>query len=147
MIRAKFRCLNVTINYENRYSYDLQPVIASGPDEEDKSFWEATPSGAAEVNFLLGDGDEKPFELGAYYYIDMVPDGEGDWVVHTRSEHATGHRGANGEVVLAASGPGDWRTPGLKHSKLHMGIDNPGAMAAFKDVESRWNVVFTRVDS
>ena len=146
MIRAKFRCLNVTINYENRYSYDLQPVIPNGPDEEDKSFWEATPSGSAEMNFLLADGDEKPFELGAYYYTDMVPDDDGDWVVHTRSEHATGRRGANGEVVLTLANTGDFREPGPKYSKVEMGIDNPGAMEQFKDVESRWNMVFTRAD-
>jgi hypothetical protein len=144
MIRAKFRCLNMSKNYENRYGYELQPVMANSPAEEDKSFWEATPSGKAEMNYLLEDGDEEPFELGAYYYIDMVPDDEGDWVINTRTQHATGRRGANGEIVLAASGPGDWRTPGLKHSKLHMGIDNPVAMEAFGDVESKWNVVFTR---
>ncbi len=144
MIRAKFRCLSVTRNYENRFTYDLQPVMANSPAREDKSFWEATPSGSCEMNYLLEEGVEEPFVVGAYYYIDMTPDDDGVWIVNTMTKHATGRRGANGEVTLAGSGPGDWRTPGLKYSKLHMGIDNPRAMEAFGDVESKWSVVFNR---
>jgi hypothetical protein len=134
-------------NHENRYTYNLQPVMASSPAEEDKSFWEATPSGEAEMNYLLEEGGDEPFVVGAYYYIDMTPNDDGDWIVNTRTQHATNRRGANGEVTLAASGEGDWRTIGLKHSKLHMGIDNPKAMEAFSDVESKWSVVFTLAEA
>jgi Txe/YoeB family toxin of Txe-Axe toxin-antitoxin module len=142
MIRAKFRCLKVTIDLENRHSYNLQPVTGEA-DDEDKSFWEATPSGAAEMNYLLKEGDKKPFELGAYYYINLTPNEDGDWSIRTRTEHTTARRGANGEVKLAFNAPGDWRTLGLKYSTLDMGIDNPEAMKAFSDVESKWDVVFT----
>ncbi len=69
-VRAKFKCNSVTtsLNYQGRliYSYKFQVVTNNSP--ENKSFFEATPSGMLE----LGSVKEDLFEIGKEYYLDFT---------------------------------------------------------------------------
>ena len=77
MVRAKFRCLEITYRLDNATA-KLKPVIAKNDDwpngsRENAAFWDATPSGECELHYRThGDVD---VEVGAYYYIDMDPVG------------------------------------------------------------------------
>lgn len=70
-VRAKFRCTSVTttLNYQNKliYSYKFNAVTDNNP--ENKSFFEATPSGSLD----LGTVKEDLFEIGKEYYLDFTP--------------------------------------------------------------------------
>lgn len=81
MIRAKFRCMSVSQSWENIHTAAFRPVYQkkNGQEshnfEENKLFWEATPAGEATLTY------QGPHEFvpGAYYYIDMSPNPEGEW--------------------------------------------------------------------
>lgn len=70
-VRAKFKCTSKTtaLNYRGQtiYSYKFNAVVDGS--EENKSFFEATPSGSLE----LGTVKDDVFELGKEYYLDFTP--------------------------------------------------------------------------
>ena len=88
--RAKFRCESVeqvchsandwvknpdgTFDYGRptshvtRWNVKMSPVCPSGPgNQENKSFWEASPSGS----FVLGTIKDHGFVVGRDYYLDI----------------------------------------------------------------------------
>lgn len=65
MIRCKFVCNSIS-EFTTSYSYNLSPVYAS---EENKTYWEATPSGSFNVNINISKG--KLFQVGKEYYLDI----------------------------------------------------------------------------
>ena len=71
VVRAKFKCSSVTtsLNYKNIpiYSYKFQAVVDNSL--ENKSFFEATPSGSLDLASVKND----LFEIGKEYYLDFTP--------------------------------------------------------------------------
>ena len=65
MIRCKFVLQSIT-EYSNMYNYVLAPVYGS---EENKVYWDATPSGSLNVSIVRDKG--KLFEVGKSYYVDI----------------------------------------------------------------------------
>jgi len=63
-IQAKFRCLGINSRWDGRHTVELAPVCDK-EFPENKMFWEATPSGQAEVE----TGPDCPFEVGEFYLI------------------------------------------------------------------------------
>lgn len=81
-VRAKFRVLEVKQRLE-AVRVELKPVIAKGPNypggsEENARFWEATPAG--EAGFWRKP-DDPPMPLGSYWYVDIVEDPAGPYIL------------------------------------------------------------------
>ena len=139
MIRAKFRCLLTTCSWDNIHRAEFKPVYqkkdngSDGNAEENKTFWEATPSGEATLNFR----GPHEFVPGAYYYLDMEPDETGTWTYSSLTRFPT-----NGEVVLNlyCQSP----NPGLQYGTLKMNITRLGTLQLFGEVGTRLNVTFTK---
>ncbi len=84
MVRAKFkvdsiaRVLNSGHYVDNKWVSEpvevrtviMSPVTGSSP--EDKSFWDATPSGRLEMQLINLEAAEQ-FDLGKTYYLDFIP--------------------------------------------------------------------------
>lgn len=76
-VRAKFKCESITRREhwdkskgEEIHAIKLSPVISGS--EENKSFYEATPSGSIELS-VIKEEVGKQFELGKEYYVDFTP--------------------------------------------------------------------------
>jgi hypothetical protein len=70
MVRAKFVVDKIS---KTRYGYGeiaLSPV--TGGSEENKQFWQYTPSGSISLNVTNNAALEK-FEIGKEYYVDFSP--------------------------------------------------------------------------
>jgi hypothetical protein len=66
MIRLKFKCDSIT-QYESCSEYSLHPVWGG---DENRVFWEATPSGSLKVTTLNTKGQR--FQVGKHYYVDIM---------------------------------------------------------------------------
>lgn len=73
MVRAKFRVDEVT-RYGNWNGGKVLLRAVTGNGEENKSFWEATPSGQLEMT-VKGDALDL-LQLGKSYYLDFTPASE-----------------------------------------------------------------------
>jgi len=139
LIRAKFRCMSVTYHAEQDSDVRLLPVGPKGwayPDgcEENKAFWDATPSGEMKVGIKLGE--PVPFQVGAFYYIDMKVAEEG-WKLWEVRQH---------ENCLTVNLGLKWDTEreGYVHASLEMTINEGSAADAYKGkVGTKWSVVIT----
>jgi len=88
-VRAKFRLNSFTTELHNQYPHQTEegqpdyskPVsvekrtlnftpVTSG-DDEDKMFWDATPSGSLQLG-VVNQEAWKHFELGKLYYLDFT---------------------------------------------------------------------------
>lgn len=84
MVRAKFRCLEVTTRFSyhapdgaavTQTSVRLVPTIynkkgAANADDENKAFWDATPNG--ELTMVITNPAAKDyFKVGTAYYLDF----------------------------------------------------------------------------
>ena len=144
MIRAKFRCMSATTHAEQPTEFRFLPVApnCSGyPDgcEENKAFWEATPTGKLAVN-IKKDVDA-PYIVGDFYYIDMERDDVGGnlwklWEV-VQQEH-------NVDVKFGLN----WNPDrDVVHAELEMGIENTTTWLAFLGIAgSKWSVNFTHTE-
>jgi hypothetical protein len=80
MVRAKFYVSQVTYygqqgkKANNGGEVQLRPVYSNEPNHENKSFWDATPSGLLTMS-IKSDAIAQ-FELGQEYYIDFTPASE-----------------------------------------------------------------------
>lgn len=86
MVRAKFRCESITHLIGQRYDREngnyidapvrtvvMVPVYGSNdPNHENTKFWEASPSGRLELQFVNAEA-VKQFEVGKDYYLDFIP--------------------------------------------------------------------------
>jgi hypothetical protein len=85
-VRAKMRLETVTqrlgsgpqydadgkhVGYAPRMLYDVKfmAVYSEKKDDENKQFWDATPSGHLELSTVK----QLPWSIGHEYYIDMIP--------------------------------------------------------------------------
>jgi len=74
-VRAKFRVLTIKREWDGKWAVEMRPINRGrGKDPENSLFWDATPSGDATLEFPA----EPDMEIGAYYYMDLIPDDEGD---------------------------------------------------------------------
>jgi hypothetical protein len=85
MVRCKFRCLEVTERYVRtdadgtditQPTVRLVPVMYNkkggyDPSPENKSFWEATPSGEMTMT-ITNPAAAKQFVVGKTYYVDFA---------------------------------------------------------------------------
>jgi hypothetical protein len=100
MIRAKFRCLHIDNSLDKVTTAKLAPVIPKKglPNfEENRQFWEYSPSGEAVLTFKGDpkDSDGRLFVVGDFYFIDMEksavdPLTADAWVLARREEHLGG---------------------------------------------------------
>ena len=70
--RAKFYCSGVEKSYngyQKRFTYTARFHAVTGDSEENKSFWQYTPSGSVELCTIRED----LFEPGKEYYLDFTP--------------------------------------------------------------------------
>jgi len=72
MVRCKYSCQSVTKRRhwdknEKRFLFDAEFSAVFGDSEENKKFFEATPSG----NLKVGTYKEDLFEPGKEYFIDI----------------------------------------------------------------------------
>lgn len=143
-VRCKFRCMSLMTHAENGVTVNLLPVIAKSKhwpegSEENRMFWEATPSG--EATLVFKPEAEVPFKSGQFYYIDLteMPGSENKdhWKLWELVEH---------EHSLGVKVSLGWSNdrPDLARGDLSMQIENLGAWPAFQGkVGTRWEVVFT----
>lgn len=133
MIRAKFRCMKTSRDWRGTQVAEFLPVNRSkDKDPENAQFWEATPSGEASLVFK----GEMPYEPGDYYYIDMEPNPEGDWVMDNMTRHET-----CGQVYLRSG----YASPdkGLLHGFLQMSLNYLEVYGKFGQPGGKWDVVFS----
>ncbi|MHC5615126.1 MAG: hypothetical protein ACYTXA_30145 [Nostoc sp.] len=69
-MRAKFRVETVTNHAGGGNSVNLIPVLSGS--EENKSFWQATPSGKLDM-YINNPNAAEFFKAGVEYYIDFTP--------------------------------------------------------------------------
>ena len=140
-VRAKFRCLSITQKWDGLWIVELGPVMQRGENsEENKSFWEASPSGECHLTFHA----EHDLKIGAYYYIDMVPNDEGEWELHSVMSSSHG----SGEVYLSHYKNYDYKKPmpvGLLRGNLKIGIDGEktSALESFGRPGGKFDVTLT----
>lgn len=71
MIRAKLRLVEVARFSGGGGRVKFQAEYSHPHTEEDKAFWNATPSGSIELQVKEAVIDR--FELGQQYYVDFTP--------------------------------------------------------------------------
>lgn len=69
-VRAKFLVKKVEFFNENARQVVLHPVYSQDPNHENKTFWDATPSG--ELTMIINNPRAAEFfEIGQEYYVDF----------------------------------------------------------------------------
>lgn len=131
-IRAKFRCMSVTRTWDGIENCEFRPVKRDGKDAENDKFWDASPSGEAKLAFK----GECGIQQGAYYYIDMTADEEGDWSAGTISWHS----GGGGNIQLYRG----WQQTdkGLFHGSIEIGVNYDKVLELFGRPDGKWKVEF-----
>jgi hypothetical protein len=69
MVRAKFKVDSKDTGESGLVV--LNPVYSTDPNHENKSFWDATPSGKIEL-WISNPNAFKQFEAGKEYYVDFT---------------------------------------------------------------------------
>jgi len=148
MVRAKFRIMEIKQMWNGECTeVRLLPVSAKSqydPDgsEENKRFWEATPSGKACVVYRTLDPIPPCGKIGSCVYIDMQeldaePPAEGKraWQLHS----VTHSHSLDIHLHLPWSHEGD-----ITHADVEMDINNEGAWPPFTGKAlTYWSVEFT----
>lgn len=145
IVRCKFRCLSITRNAEPDLAgaqarfLPVCPKSSAYPDgcEENKEFWDATPSG--EMNVSFRQGAEIPFTLGRSYYIDLeLSDDEDEvrWKLWEVAEHPND--------VCVKLGLGWDNDRDMMSAQLEFCANNAGAASAFLGkADTKWRATFT----
>ncbi|MEH2224401.1 hypothetical protein [Nostoc sp.] len=72
MIRAKFTCQQNTLNHETQTAtVILTPVTTNPPNEENLTFWQATPAGNITLQ-ITNPAASAQFSVGTSYYVDFT---------------------------------------------------------------------------
>jgi hypothetical protein len=143
-VRCKFRCLSITHNATPNLTgtevrlVPVCPKSSSYPNgcEENKSFWDATPSGELKVSFA--QDAEVPFLLGRSYYIDLEQTDEGDdlWKLWEVNQHSSD--------ICIRLGLGWSHDRPMMSAEFETCINNQNAWAPFVGhVDTKWTVTFT----
>ena len=137
-IRAKFRCMKRSVDWQQHVEIEMKPAYPQcsdepGGSEENRKFWEATPSGSIR---LLFREESIAFVPGDFYYVDVEQDDAGEWVLSTLTE---------GGSTLGVDLSRHWsdKDP-MIDAQFKMHIDNAEAWSAFKgQVNKHWRVAFS----
>jgi len=143
MIRAKFRCMSSKDTWNHHRSYELLPVKASEGAPENSAFWDATPSGKAELTFKAHVLDDPQFLVGHYYFIDFSPLEAGavsEWELSSVTDHGESQQTA---VFRRSPSVRDWDDRGPRHGFVEMDVLNPAAFNRFGKAGKPWRVAFT----
>ena len=73
-VRCLFRVLSVSTTYDGAITARIAPTYSSRDgksSEENRSFWEATPSGEGEVRIDADTPAAELFKAGGYVYLDI----------------------------------------------------------------------------
>ncbi len=70
-VRAKFRVHNIT-KHDWATEVSLSPVYSEDPKHENKTFWDATPSGEIRMT-IKNEAAAMAFEPNKEYYVDFIP--------------------------------------------------------------------------
>lgn len=144
-VRAKFRCMGVERRWDGKQNVNLAPLARGrGKDPENEIFWEATPTGSAEL--VLASG-EHPFEPGDYYYIDFEPVGnDTDCLLAWSMTLTHGRNHKRFEMsVYNYDDPADLDIP-VRRGRVEIGIDDSKTEAweaLGTPDEGLWRVRFT----
>jgi hypothetical protein len=133
--------MSSTNTWDHYRSYEFLPVSADEGAPENKQFWEATPSGKAEMHFKAHVDDEQQFTVGDYYYIDMTPaDEETDWRLDKVIDY-----GETQQCATFGFGPDvdNYDKRGPRRGHVEMDVLNPAAFGQFGKAKKPWHVVFT----
>ncbi len=70
-VRCKFVCTEMTkrLGWGDKAQWDYKFNAVTSSSEENKLFWEATPSGSLVISTINQD----LFEPGKEYYLDLIP--------------------------------------------------------------------------
>jgi hypothetical protein len=68
IVRCKMKVLNVT-DHGMQQSVNMQAVYSNDPDSENKKYWDATPGGNFNMNYVNKNTEFLP---GREYYIDVT---------------------------------------------------------------------------
>lgn len=140
MVRAKFRCMGIDKRWNGEEHVEFLPVTHKYPHttgsevdaHENLAFWKATPSGSIKLTYNQGQANE--FRHGDYYYVDFVPEDDGDWTL----EPVTLYIGSMKVEFYTA-----WGGKDLQQGNIEMSIDNEAAWPSFVGkVGSKWTVKF-----
>ena len=71
MVRAKFYAYSITHFTGGGARVELLPVFSTDPADENKKFWDATPTGKIEMH-IKGEAAQS-FVVGQEYYVDFSP--------------------------------------------------------------------------
>lgn len=142
-VRAKFRCLGITEKWDGSFIAELSPVMQKGENsEENKLFWKYTPAGEATLTYHK----EHDLEIGAYYYIDMVPHKDGGWSLSSVTKDGNHGKRTGGKIVLSYCRKHDYRDvpTGLLRGVLEVQLSGEanGTLDFFGDAGSLWKVTF-----
>ena len=137
MIRAKFRCMRVSHEWDGKQCAEFRPITRGrGKDPDNDKFWDASPSGEASLTFK----GECGFKPGDYYHIDMGPSEDGQWELWSVTRRASG----DGEVKYGL--PWKEETVGPFQGRLDIGITYPETLALFGDPGKKWAIEFGFAD-
>lgn len=148
-IRAKLRCMSSLIEWNHTETMRFLAVKRDG-DEENAAFWEATPDGEMELRFMREaphiEGETKRgagfYDVGAYYYVDMVADDAGGWRVTSRQAYEDA-----GAVRLERDPPtAPYGTPGPLRGSIALGLTVPGTLELFGAPGTRYRIEVTHAE-
>lgn len=151
MVRAKFRVMGLHKQWNGKVTtVSLLPVIAKAPEGqgfyvdpegsvENAAFWDATPSGEAELVFR---GFDAPFEIGKCVYIDMQ-----QLDVEPSKEEAKSHwklESVKNSYCLSIALRIGWVDADMTRGVITMDIANEGAWPPFQGKHlTHWSVTLT----
>ena len=70
-VRAKMRVVSKTENEGNPKTHTIKLAPVTGTSEENKRFYQYTPSGGVDLQIVRGDA-AAAFSVGAEYYVDFT---------------------------------------------------------------------------
>lgn len=71
-VRAKFQCTSI-IPYSNMSTVYLSAVYSTDPNDPNKAFTDATPSGQLSIVINNDKLALQTFQIGKSYYLDFTP--------------------------------------------------------------------------
>ena len=145
MVRAKFRVMERKEMWNGECTVvRLLPVMAKSAtwtdgSEENASFWEATPSGEAELVFK---GFDSPFTIGSCVYLDME-----QLDVEPVGDAKKAHwelRSVKNSYALSIELYRAWQDEEMRSGSIKMDIANEGAWPPFQGKHlTHWTVIIT----
>ena len=151
MVRAKYRVMEIKQMWNGQVTIvRLLPVCAKSkwsqdPEDsaENAAFWEATPSGEADL--VYKGFDDIPFKIGKCVYLDME-----QLDVEPVGDEKKGHWQLNSvknSYSLSVELSRGWREEKFSSGTIKMDIANQGAWPPFQGKHlTHWSVIVTPVE-